>query len=76
MVWDTFKAYPRGILISFKAHRDKIREAERDKPMEDIATWESLNKRQVTSEITGLLKRAYEQVKLIERDALGKPKDV
>lgn len=60
IVWDTFKAYIRGILISFKAHRDKLREAERVNLIEDIHVWEILNKRQVTSETTELLKRAYD----------------
>lgn len=66
MAWDIFKAYMRGILVSFKAHRDKTRGTERARLIEGIQEKETLNKRQVTPEINEQLSRAYETLKIID----------
>lgn len=54
-------------MISFKAHRDRLREAKRVELLQDIQLWENLNKKQVSAEV----KRAYEQLKLIDAHGIA-----
>lgn len=50
LLWDSFKAYIRGIFITCKAHRNNIWNSVRSGLIANIRRLEELNKNQVTSE--------------------------
>lgn len=47
IVWDAFKVYIRGVIISFKAHREKDRSRVMNMLIDEIQKLEELNKAQV-----------------------------
>lgn len=60
-----FKAFIRGILIAFKAQREKTQNFVRNNFIKAIYTNEKLNKQQVMSK-SGYMQRAYNELKILD----------
>lgn len=71
-MWDTFKAFIRGILISFKADINKHWKLSRDMLLKGIIRLEEQNKQQVTREKTENLKQAYDKLKILDAHVIAK----
>lgn len=66
MVWESFQAYFRGILISFKAYKDKARSVTRATLLNGIQELKGSNKMCVTAKNTRLLQEAYSSLKMLD----------
>lgn len=65
IAWNVFKAYIRGILISFKVHREKDRALVRTILIDKIQKLEELNKAVVEPTRSEHLKEAYDKLKIL-----------
>lgn len=66
MLWDSFKAYIRGVFIPFKARRDKMQNPARNELVTDIHKLKDLNKNQVTAEHTDQLRAEYGNLQIMD----------